>query len=96
MTICISLRSTTQRTCKILVESRNEVDEDSDDFDGDCKEYDVFIDFVRKVQELLPIKTKSLDVYIGYWAGQGGFVFPQEFFDLMAKKKWPVEFDLND
>lgn len=55
-----------------------------------------FLEFVQMAREVLPLKQREVDVYIGWWGGQSTIRIPREFFELIAETNWPVTFDIND
>jgi hypothetical protein len=77
---------------QLVIAEFDETDDTPDDYDFS----ELFVKFVGKALERLPLAPQDVDVYIGYWGNQVTFEIPQEFIDLIHETEWKVEFDLND
>jgi len=100
MYISVCLRDLGIIPHRIIVEAKREINFETLDPNTDLTDRDAelgaFEDFVRQVRATLPTIEENVDVYVGWWGDQTMFLIPQEFFQLIAETRWPVNFNIND
>lgn len=96
---CVCLRGllSGNKEANCLIDVQRKTPESEEFLSGEKIE-EAFNEFVERTNALDPVSIPvgAVDVYIGWWGIQTTFEIPQKFFDLIAERKWKVEFDIND